>query len=161
MKKNFLTEHTINRIIKEVIDLNVESENKNFLFFDEHIIEDDYVIYFKNLQDTYRVDETSKVRLGVRDVYPEQSYDRNYNQITQKKLPETTYYSIIDHVTKTPFVEFNTIGTKIQTDDNGHFFELDTSNFLPERYYSIIFKIEIDGSSNIYRNSNFSCRVTQ
>lgn len=124
-------------------------------------IEDDYVIYFKNLQDTYRVDETSKVRLGVRDVYPEQSYDRNYNQITQKKLPETTYYSIIDHVTKTPFVEFNTIGTKIQTDDNGHFFELDTSNFLPERYYSIIFKIERDGSSNIYRNSNFSFRVTR
>ena len=40
MKKNFLTEHTINRIIKEVIDLNVESENKNFLFFDEHIVID-------------------------------------------------------------------------------------------------------------------------
>jgi hypothetical protein len=57
MKKNFLTEHTINRIIKEVIDLNVESENKNFLFFDEPIIEDDYIIDRVNTHSPYQLEE--------------------------------------------------------------------------------------------------------
>ena len=54
---NFLTEHTINRIIKEVIDLNVEAKNKNFLFFDELIIEDDYVIDRVNTHSPYQLDE--------------------------------------------------------------------------------------------------------
>jgi hypothetical protein len=57
MKKNFLTEHTINRIIKEVIDLNVESQNKNFLFFDEPIIEDDYIIDRVNIHSPYQFEE--------------------------------------------------------------------------------------------------------
>ena len=54
---NFLTEHTINRIIKEVIDLNVEAKNKNFLFFDELIIEDDYVIDRVNTHSPYQLEE--------------------------------------------------------------------------------------------------------
>lgn len=57
MKKNFLTEHTINRIIKEVIDLNVESQNKNFLFFDEPIVEGDYVIDRVNTHSPYQLEE--------------------------------------------------------------------------------------------------------
>jgi hypothetical protein len=57
MKKNFLTEHTIGRIIKEVIDLNVESQNKNFLFFDEPIIEDDYLIDRVNTNSPYQLEE--------------------------------------------------------------------------------------------------------
>lgn len=57
MKKNFLTEHTIGRIIKEIIDLNIESKNKNFLFFDEPIIEDDYVIDRVNTYSPYQFEE--------------------------------------------------------------------------------------------------------
>jgi hypothetical protein len=57
MKKNFLTEHTIGRIIKEIIDLNIESQNKNFLFFDEPIIEDDYVIDRVNTYSPYQFEE--------------------------------------------------------------------------------------------------------
>jgi hypothetical protein len=54
---NFLTEHTIGRIIKEIIDLNMESQNKNFLFFDEPIIEDDYVIDRVNTHSPYQFEE--------------------------------------------------------------------------------------------------------
>jgi hypothetical protein len=57
MKKNFLTEHTIGRIIKEIIDLNIESQNKNFLFFDEPIIEDDYIIDRVNIHSPYQFEE--------------------------------------------------------------------------------------------------------
>jgi hypothetical protein len=54
---NFLTEHTIGRIVKEIIDLNVESGNKNFLFFDEPIIEDDYIIDRINTHSPYQLEE--------------------------------------------------------------------------------------------------------
>lgn len=57
MKRNFLTEHTISRIVKEIIDLNVESNNKNFLFFDEPIIEDDYIIDRVNTHSPYQLEE--------------------------------------------------------------------------------------------------------
>jgi hypothetical protein len=54
---NFLTEHTIGKIIKSIIDLNIESENKNFLFFDEPIIEDDYIINRVNTHSSYQSEE--------------------------------------------------------------------------------------------------------
>jgi hypothetical protein len=54
---NFLTEHTIGRIVKEIIDLNIESNNNNFLFFDEPIIEDDYIIDRINTHSPYQLEE--------------------------------------------------------------------------------------------------------
>lgn len=54
---NFLTEHIIGRIVKEIIDLNVESKNKNFLFFDEPIIDDNYIIDRINTYSPYQLEE--------------------------------------------------------------------------------------------------------
>lgn len=54
---NFLTEHTIGRIIKEIIDLNIKSKNNNFLFFDEPIIEGNYKIDRINTHSPYQLEE--------------------------------------------------------------------------------------------------------
>ena len=63
-----------------------------------------------------------------------------YGSVTQ--LPSTTYYKIIDHESDVDVIYYNTVGTKISTDDNGHYIDLDFTNFFPERYYRIQFKIE-------------------
>lgn len=55
--KNFLTKHIINRIKKEVIDLNVESKNSSFLFFDENIVEDNYIINRVTTEYPYQLEE--------------------------------------------------------------------------------------------------------
>lgn len=82
--RNFLTEHIINRIKKEVIDLNVEAQNKSFLFFDENIIESKYIINRINTEHVYQFEE----------VLPISFYSLKGTTLTKihKKLKERKVY---------------------------------------------------------------------
>ena len=91
-------------------------------------------------------------------MFPTKTYATSSVANQQLKLPTTSYFSIVDYVTNTEIVPYNTIGTKIQTDDKGHYIKLDLTNFLPTRYYKILFKIVLDGDTHIIDN-NFNFRV--
>tara|TARA_B100000497_G_scaffold128124_1_gene173664 strand:+ start:7002 stop:8099 length:1098 start_codon:yes stop_codon:yes gene_type:complete len=121
-------------------------------------ITEDYVIYMRNLKGTYTEGENVKLRIGIRDMFPTKTYATSSVANQQLKLPTTSYFSIVDYVTNTEIVPYNTIGTKIQTDDKGHYIKLDLTNFLPTRYYKILFKIVLDGDTHIIDN-NFNFRV--
>jgi len=127
-------------------------------FINNTEITNDYVIYMRNLRNKYTEGENVKLRIGVRDMFPTRTYVTSATPNTQLKLPATSYFSIVDYVTNTEIVPFNTIGTKIDTDDIGHYIKLDLTNFLPTRYYKILFKIILDGDTHIIDN-NFNFRI--
>ena len=129
-------------------------------FVSNDLIGDEYTIFLKNLKESYKESESFKLRFGARDKYPIKTYATSSNVIIEKRLPATTYYSIVDEVTNEAIVPFDTSYTKISMDDDGHYFKLDLTNFLPERYYRILFKIENNGDSIIYDNK-FNFRVTR
>jgi len=112
-------------------------------------VDNNYTVYCKNLKSFYRVGENIKLRLGVREKYPTKSYSRSVRNITPLRFPETTYYSVVDYVTGTSIVPYNTVGTKIDLDDDGHFITLDLANFLPVRYYKVLIKVVDDNGTEI------------
>lgn len=118
-------------------------------FTSASLVGDDYVIHAKNLKSSYREFDDVKIRYTIRDLYPEQTYQSSSADYSSLRLPTTSYYSIVDSVTGITIVDFNTVGTKIQMDDYGHYIRINFANFLPERYYKIRYKVIADGQTRI------------
>jgi len=114
-------------------------------------IDEDYIIYLKNLRGEYDVSEIAKIRLGVRDQFMTRTYATTQSS-NDRLLPSTTYFSVQDSVTEIDVIPFNDVGTKLQTDDSGHYIKLDFSSFLPNRYYKIVFKVVDDNGTRIIDN---------
>lgn len=110
-------------------------------FMNVNLVNSNFVLYISNLHD-YNTNERAKIRIHARDKFPNQTYSTSSVYLIEKRLPETTYYKIIDHESDNDVIPYDIIGTKIHTDDSGHFIDLDFSNFFPERYYRIQFKVK-------------------
>jgi hypothetical protein len=118
-----------------------------------------YVIYCKNLKAKYANNTKTKIRFGIRDLYVSKSYSSISESVIERRLPDTTYYSIIDVATGIDIVPFDTIGTKLDMDDKGYFIILDTTNFMPIRFYKIIFKIVDSDENETIVDNNFAFRI--
>lgn len=110
---------------------------------------DDFVLYLKNLREGYKEQEKPKVRIGVRDRYPQQTYATSSNYLISKRLPIGSYFQIQDTETDEIIVYYDDIGTKINCDAQGNYFQLDCSSLMPERYYKVVFKSIFDGGDTI------------
>lgn len=127
-------------------------------FSQSDVITEPYAVYSNNLRNRYTQDESTRIRFKVRKRYPEKKYVRTPTDITTRRLPSTTYYSIVDYVTGEPIVEFDNVGTKLDMDDSGHYIDINFENFLPVRYYKILLKVVTDNSIRIIDN-NFNFRI--
>jgi hypothetical protein len=117
---------------------------------------DDFVLYTKNLRDSYKQEEKPKVRLGVRERYPQQMYATSRVYLNSKRLPTSSYYQIQDVETDEVIIPFDIIGTKLSCDTNGNWFQADINNLMPERYYKFVFKSEFDGGDTVrYIDDNY------
>lgn len=122
-------------------------------------ISESFTVYISNLKSKYQLGEIAKLRLGVRDNYPQYSYVDSSESVTQKRLPSTSYYSIVDYVTGIDIVPFDTVATKIQTDNKGHFIIIDTENLLPVRYYKILIKVIDNDENETIIDNNFGFKI--
>lgn len=120
-----------------------DSENSGTGSFTQ-ISDEDFVLYTKNLRESYREGEVTKIRWGVRDRYPTLTYATSSDYLTSKRLPTSSYYSVVDHWTEDVIVPFSN-GTKMSCDSNGNYFRIDMGSFLPERYYKFQIKAEFEG----------------
>lgn len=105
---------------------------------------EDFVVYTKNLRESYREGEVAKIRLGSRNRYPVATFTTSSNYLVSNRLPTSSYYSVIDYWTEDEIVKFGN-GSKISCDSNGNYFRVDMGSFLPERYYKFQFKTEFEG----------------
>lgn len=112
--------------------------------------ETEYIIHARNLKTRYKLSDDVKVRYRIKDVFAEQTYQSSsILDYASLRLPTSSYYSIVDSITNIPMVDFNTVGTRINTDDYGHYIRINFNNFLPERYYKIVYKIINDEGTRI------------
>ena len=51
-------------------------------------------------------------------------------------------------------VDFNTSYTKISCDNNGPYFDVHMDGLQPERYYRLLIKTTLDGSTTVVDNKN-------
>jgi len=121
---------------------------------------DDFVLYAKNLRESYNENEKPKIRFGVRERYPQQTYATSSNYIQSKRLPTGSYYQIQDWVTDDAIIPFHPYGTIVDCDNNGNYIRIDCNSLLPERYYKIVIKTEFDGGDTVrFVDDNFLFKV--
>ena len=121
---------------------------------------DDFVLYAKNLRESYNENEKPRIRFGVRERYPQQTYATSSNYIQSKRLPTGSFYQIQDWVTDDAIIPFHPSGTKVDCDSNGNYIRIDCNSLLPERFYKIVFKTEFDSGDVVrFIDDNFLFKV--
>lgn len=118
------------------------------------ITSDTYVPYFTNLHAKYHETDKSKLRLSVRPEFPTRAYQTTSVYLDNYRLPATSYWSIIDSVTRDTIIPFNTSSTQISCDANGSYIALDFNSFMTERYYNIVLRIERDNGNDVQIHDN-------
>jgi len=95
-----------------------------------------------------------RFRLSARPKYPPRSFTTSSAYLTNYALPSASYWGIRDENTEEMIIDFDTYNTKISCDSNGSFFDVYMDGLQPERYYRILVKTTLDGSTTVVDNQN-------
>jgi len=100
---------------------------------------------------------TSKNRfyINVSPLYPPRIYQTSSLFTNLNYLPTSSYYAIKDLDTNEYIVNFDDNYTQISSDVNGNYFDVYMSGLEPERYYSILIKTNIKGSTIIFDDNYY------
>lgn len=100
------------------------------------------------------VDEgKQRFRVKARPKYPSRSFSTASAYTTNYALPTASYWGIRDEFTEEMIVPFDTSHTKISCDSTGPFFDIFMDGLQPERYYRVLLKTELDGSTTVLDNN--------
>jgi hypothetical protein len=121
---------------------------------------EDVFVTIKNLQKEYRVNNQYKFRLHTRDTYPTLSYGSGsiYSQINY--LPTGSMYSVVDNVTGDVIIPFGS-NSILSVDSNGNYFNQKFNGWEPERYYKIIFKVNLGDGNYQTIDKNFTFKLVE
>ena len=102
-----------------------------------------------NNQSEYQQDSIQRFRVNVRDRYPARAFQATSVYLNNKALPTSSYYQIKDLDTEEIVVDYDTTYTKISCDSTGMYFDVYMNGLEPERYYQILIKTTISGTTLI------------
>ena len=108
-----------------------------------------------NNQSEYQQDSVQRFRVNIRDRYPARAFTATSVYLNNKALPTASYYSIKDLDTEEIVVDYDTIYTKVSCDSTGMYFDVYMNGLEPERYYKILIKTTIDGSTLVLDDNYF------
>lgn len=116
---------------------------------------DNIVISLSNNKKEYQEDSVNRFRVNTRDKFPTRVFQTSSIYLNNKVLPTSSYYAIKDIKTEEFVIDFDTTFTKLSADSNGNYFDLYMSGLQPERYYQILIKSVISGSTIILEDNNY------
>jgi len=113
------------------------------------IADSNAVIKIKNNRGEYTDEGRQRFELTVRPKYPARTFVTSSNYLTNYRLPATSYWGLRDENTEEMVLDFDTIFTKISTSTSSSYFDVYMGGLEPERYYRVLVKTTINGSTNI------------
>jgi hypothetical protein len=116
---------------------------------------DKVLISLSNNKGEFQEDSVNRFRVNVRDKFPTRTFQTSSLYLNNKLLPTSSYYAIKDIKTEEFIIDFDTTFTKISADSTGNYFNLYMNGLQPERYYSIIIKSIVSGSTIIHEDNNY------
>ena len=93
--------------------------------------------------------------INVSPLYPPRTFQTSSYFTNQYFLPENSYFAIKDLDTNEFVINFDNNYTKISSDNRGNYFDLYMSGLEPERYYKILVKTIINGSTKIFDDNYY------
>jgi hypothetical protein len=115
---------------------------------------------FTKLKPEYKDTEIIKLRIYTRDKYPQKTPTNLFPTQTVKRLPNTTYYTVLDAATDETIIPYDDIYTKVSCDNTSNYIYVDMNGFMPERYYRLQFKIK-DGFTEQYIDDDVYFKVVR
>lgn len=117
-------------------------------------------IKIKNNRGTYVDEGKQRFKLHVRPKYPTRTFVTSSIYLTNYYLPTASYWGLRDENTEEMVIDFDTTFTKISRNSTGNYFDVYMNGLEPERYYRVLIKTTIDGSTNIV-DENLVFKVTR
>ena len=97
----------------------------------------------------------NRFRVNVSPLYPLRTFQTSSYFTNLYFLPTSSYYAIKDLDTNEYIVTFDDQYTQISSDEYGNYFDIYMSGLEPERYYTILIKTNIDGSTLIFNDQYY------
>tara|TARA_R110002020_G_scaffold174307_1_gene365427 strand:- start:12229 stop:13371 length:1143 start_codon:yes stop_codon:yes gene_type:complete len=91
----------------------------------------------------------NRFRFNVAPKYPVRTFQTASLFVGTNYLPTASYYAIKDLDTNEFVVDYDTTYTQLSSDSNGNYFDVYMNGLEPERYYKILVKTNIGGSTLI------------
>ena len=104
---------------------------------------------------TFFPESVNRFYVNVSPLYPTRVYQTSSLYTNLNYLPTASYYAIKDLDTNEYVVNFDDNYTQISSDSTGNYFDVYMSGLEPERYYKILIKTTIQGSTIIYDDSYY------
>lgn len=101
-----------------------------------------------------------RFRIKARPKYPTRTFSTTSNYLTNYYLPTSSYWGIRDENTEEMVFDFDEIYTKISADSNSSYFDIFMDGLEPERYYRVLIKTTIDGSTMVL-DENITFKVVR
>lgn len=109
-----------------------------------------FISIYNNVGEYYP-ESVARMRLAAIPKYPDRVFQTSSLYTTNYYLPETTsLYAIKDSETNEFVVDFNSDFTKISADETSSFFDIYMNGLEPERYYTVLIKTKLDGTTQVY-----------
>jgi hypothetical protein len=137
-------------------DYSFNTGSSTFTFINSNKI----VITISNNVNKYYLDNIQRFRINVRPQFPSRAFQTSSVYLKNYYLPTSSYYSVKDLDTDETIIDFDNIFTKISADENGNYFDIYMDGLEPERYYKILIKTTISGSTNIF-DDNYYFKIIQ
>jgi hypothetical protein len=94
----------------------------------------------------------NRFRVNSRPEYPFRVFQTASLYTMNYYLPTSSYYAIKDLDTNEFVINFDDQFTQLSADDKSSYFDLYMNGLQPERYYSILIKTTINGSTLVFDN---------
>ena len=95
-----------------------------------------------------------RFRLHARPKFPVRTFTTSSVYKTNYALPQESYWGLRDEFTEEMIIPFDDEFTKISCDSKGSFFDVYMDGLQPERYYRVLVKSVIDGTTTVINKDN-------
>jgi hypothetical protein len=100
-------------------------------------------------------ESVNRFYVNVSPLYPTRTFQTSSIYTNLNYLPTSSYYAIKDLATNEFVVNFDDNYTQISSNEDGNYFDVYMSGLEPERYYKILIKTTIKGSTIVFDDSYY------
>ena len=119
------------------------------------VTSDNIVMSLSNNKGEFQEDSVNRFRVNIRDKFPTRTFQTSSVYLNNKVLPTSSYYAVKDIKTEEFVIDFDTTYTKLSADSTGNYFNLYMNGLQPERYYQVLIKSIISGSTVVHEDNNY------
>jgi len=105
--------------------------------------------------------EAYRFRINCRDMYPTRVFTTSSLYTTNKILPSSSYWSLVDAKSNDIVVDYDTNYTKVSCDGVSSYFDLQMNALEPERYYKILIKSELYSGETVVYDNDYIFKLTR